>query len=334
MNNFIANVEAIGSGRAVHLFHALEGRYRSFASRLPPPLDGLAWQQAAFLGTADDIPFEGIASLNPVLAGTPWLFWDLFHQLEDEKLLDIAEAGMFYVLASVVLDHSIDGQFPLPEAVTLFHQTLYGAAWERYRLVFPSSSPFWAHFDRLAAEHLCGLAMEVASQNDPKQLTVENFPIMPHGKVAPIVTTIAALAEASGQPALLAPVEDSLKYIAVASQLLDDIGDWQDDLAVRHLTHFLAGLAPSETWAAGPWPNAETLQARIDADWLDIDALGEVKRSLELAIEAVEGYHCPGWVEYVQGYWARADRHQSRFIARHLHRALQPVWEGGLGQEG
>jgi hypothetical protein len=329
----LVRAETITPGRAVSLFNALEERYRSFAIHLPSPLDGLARRRAAFLGAAGNEPFEEIAGLNPVLVGTPWLFWDLFHELEDEILLGIAEAGMCHVLASVILDHSVDGQFPLPEAVTLFHQALYAAAWQRYRILFPSSSPFWGHFDRLAAEHLQGLSLEVATQTDARLLTAENFPTMPYGKVAPIVTTIAALSEASGQPALLPFIEDSLKHIAVASQLLDDVGDWRDDLAGRHLTHFLTGLAPPETWEAEPWPTAETLQANIDAEWLDIDALTNVKQSLDLAIAAVKEVDCPAWVEYVHGYWERADGHQSRFVARHLYQALQPVWAGEAGQE-
>jgi hypothetical protein len=149
---------------------------------------------------------------------------------------------------------------------------------------------------------------------------------MAHGKVSPIVATCAALAEVTGQPHLLPPIEESLKHIAVASQLIDDIGDWRHDVEVGHHTYFQSLVLPPAQWGdSGPDP--DQLQAEIDRNWHDVAQMACVIEWLDRSSAAVAGLECPGWLEYVDGYRILADKHRTRFVARHLVRVLRPLVE-------
>ena len=148
---------------------------------------------------------------------------------------------------------------------------------------------------------------------------------MAYGKVSPIVTTIVGLTEALGQTAVLVPIETSLKHIAVASQLLDDIGDWKHDLQVGHTTYYLSCLAHNEAWLLTGASSVEECQRKIDDEWLDVGQLGEVIEWLNRSLEAVREVDCPIWIEYVNGYKTLANRHMTGFTARHIMRILQQL---------
>jgi hypothetical protein len=314
--------------RARRLFGQLDQRYRAFVHQLPSPLEELAQRKTTYLGSTVDDRFEGINGLNPVLAGTPWLFWETFSRLDDRSFVAIAEAGACFVLASIVLDHLVDGQAEQPELTSLFHQALYEQGVARFRAVLPSPSWFWSHFDRFAADHTAGLAAELAAHKNPRDLALERFLVMAHGKVSPIVVTSAAMAEASNQRHVLAPIEDSLKHIAVASQLLDDIGDWRHDVAVGHVTYFQTCIATAECWEeAEALPDPDELEARMDRHWVDVEQMGQVLEWLDRSSKAVAGIDCAGWLDYVDGYRTRAEQHRTQFMARHLARVLRPLVE-------
>lgn len=311
--------------RAAVLFEALNERYFLFVSKLPTPLARLGERKGTYLGAPDEDPFAGIPGLNPVLASTPWLFWESFQDLEDEPFLMIAEAGACFVLASIIMDHLVDGQAAEPGLTALFHQALYEHGVTRFREVFPAQSQFWSHFERLAGDHLRGLAIEIDVQANPDQLNLDAFSAMAHGKVSPIVATIAALVQAVGKPRVLAPIETSLKHIAKASQLLDDVGDWEEDVKAGHLTYYLTRLAPPEAWGGEGWPELEWLRERIRAGWLDAENLQQVIAWLDQSLAAVEDLQCPAWVEYVEGYRTRANRHLTIAVGRHLKHTLAPL---------
>jgi len=65
----------------------------------------------------------------------------------------------------------------------------------------------------------------------------------------------------------LPALEESLAKIAVASQLLDDVNDWRQDLDHRHWTHFLGRLESEERAVSDPWPTATRIEERIRVDW-------------------------------------------------------------------
>jgi hypothetical protein len=313
------------SRRARRLFTDLDDLYFQFASQLPSPLDTLAQLNSTYEGDKEQTPFESLRGLNPVLVGTPWLFWETFEGLPDEAFLLIAEAGMYYVLASVVMDHILDGQAKPIEAMGLFHQALYEKGIAKYRKAFSSSSSFWNHFERLASNHLAGLSEEYVLQSQPQLIDRDALIKMAYGKVSPIVTTIVGLTEVMGQTAVLAPMETSLKHIAVASQLLDDIGDWKRDLQDGHMTYYLSCLARNEDWLLTDLSSLDNYQRKIDAEWLDVGQMGEVIEGLDRSLEAVREINCPIWIDYVNGYKALANEHMTGFVARHIMRILQKL---------
>jgi hypothetical protein len=311
--------------RASRLFNSLNDRYLLFVDHLPRSLGKLARQRKTYLGGPDLESFEGVTGLNPVLAATPWLFWEMFSSLKDEIFLDIAEAGMGFVLASIVLDHLVDGQAEAPEEMALFHQALYGHGITKYREVMPSSSSFWAHFDRLAQDHLVGLSVELDVQSNSHEITLEELFTMAHGKVSPIVATTAALAFASNQPKILSSIETSLKHISVASQLLDDVGDWEHDLKVGHNTYFLSRLLHSEEQDSKALSDLVELRHKLEKNWHDVEHLKLVKDWLEDSVAAVEGIECPAWIDYVMGYWSLADKNLTTVMGHHLIHKLHPL---------
>lgn len=307
------------------LHAALDERFFEFVAGLPEELRELASSKSTYLGAPEQEAFESMSQLNPVLVSTPWMFWETFCELEDEMFLLLSEAGAYFVLASIVVDHLVDGQAEQPEATAVFHQALYARGLACFGEVFPSSSAFWSHFDRLSFAHRDGLANELMAQRAPASLTLEKLVFQAHGKVSPIVTTMAGFAHATGQAHILDPIEESLKDIAVASQLLDDIGDWEEDHAVRHATFYLTRLAPLGSWERQKWPDLDAMRRRLEAEWLDLEYLRLVMDWLDKSIRAVKGVACSAWKAYVRGYQELTDKHMTRAVARHMRRLLQPL---------
>lgn len=310
--------------RAVRLFADLNERFFQFVDQLPAPLTDLAGQKSTFLGSQEEGEFGGVPDLNPVLASTPWLFWESFESLDDDLFLDVAEAGTMYVLASILLDHLVDGQAEPAEEMALIHQSFFGHGIAVYRSTFPPESAFWKHFDRLAKDHVVGLARELETQRPSEKIEMSSLDVMAHGKVSPIVATIAGLVYALEQPDLLEPIERSLKHIAVASQMLDDIGDWQHDIRVGHRTYYLSQIA-QDNYKGDAAASIDEVQKRVDEAWADVEHLRLVIGWLDESASAVSEVECPGWIEYVEGYRKLADDHLTTAIARHLVRKLRPI---------
>jgi hypothetical protein len=312
-------------GRAAGLLARLDTSFYQFADSLPFPLSALARQKGTYVGTSTGEAFAGVSTMNPGVTCTPWLFWELVEPLDDERILGVAEAGTLIVLASVLLDHLVDRQVERPGETVLLQQTLYQAGVSRFRARLPFDSDFWVHFERLEAEHFAGLAAELDVQSRPERFTLSNFASMVPGKFSPIVITRAAFTEVLGCRDLLVPIEASIKDLAVASQLLDDMGDWREDLEMGHLTYYMTRLAEPERWRSSHWPSEEELRQRIDADWLDLKYMGMVQEWLDKSVEATKGLGCQGWDDYLDGYRSLAEQHLTRYKARHMMRILDPV---------
>jgi hypothetical protein len=311
--------------RAAGQFAELNARYFQFVDQLPLPLRNVARLKSTFSGRPGDELFSNLGERNPSLIQTPWLFWEIFNHLDDGGFLQVVEGGVLIVLASIILDHLSDGQARSPQAMFLLHQMLHETGVLKLREAVPIASPFWSsHFDRLSKEHLGGLAAELEAQSNPGLFSPDAFVTMAHGKLAPVVTYMAALTEASDQKQALEPIEASLKHWAVGAQLVDDIEDWQIDVQARHLTYYLTRIAPPETWEAAEWPSVNDLQSRIDADWLDVTYMRMAMQWLDKAIEAVDGLQCPRWVGYVDSRRSLADGFLTKFITRHILWVLDP----------
>ncbi len=267
--------------------------------------------------------------MNPGITCTPWLFWDMTQDLDDSTFLALAEAGGWIVLASVLLDHLADGQAGESGATALLGRSLRHAGLRRFRQAIPATSTFWAHLRRLDQDHIMALSLEAQARARPATFSQRDFIRMARGKFAPIAVAMAAILTTLGREERLGPVERSIRDLAVASQLLDDLGDWQEDLAAGRLTYFLSRLAPPACWAERPWPSPAEIQQAIDASWQDLEHLDLVESWLQGSLQAVEGLVCPAWKAYLVGYRSLARQHAARLAARHLMRAIEPLLTPG-----
>jgi hypothetical protein len=191
--------------------------------------------------------------------------------------------------------------------------------------VFDSKSSFWKYHQRLNGRYLEGISTELTTQKSPGQLGLDTFLTIVDGKVSPITIGLIGLAIATGQEEIISPIEASLKFAAAGTQLLDDIGDWEADAQVGHVTYFLVQLAQGESWDGKTLPSTEELRSRLDADWEDIDYLKDVIEFLEKAIAAVDRIKCTGWVEYLTSYIDLAQNQMKRASILHLERSLRPL---------
>jgi len=311
--------------RAARLLESLDAKYFQFADDLPPPFRDMALMESTIVGQPIDEPFQGPSKMNPLIACTPWLFWETYCELDDETFLYIAEAGAFISLASVLMDHLVDGQAEQPEAMALFQRAVYDHGVAGFRAMFSKTSTFWRDFERLSREYLTALGAEIDAQSNPERFTQQAFFASAAGKVSPIAITIAALSEASGQPSILEPIEISFRHSFIAGQIHDDVLDWRSDVENRHLTFFMTRLAPPETWPAAEWPSVDELEAINDTNWVDVNYFDLVIDHFDRCIKDVDGIQCAGWIKYLVEYRGVAEEHQKAAVARHLLRVLGPV---------
>jgi hypothetical protein len=313
------------NSRADSLLNALDERYFRFAHQLPGHLQEIALSESSYEGVPGEKPFRSMTNFNPLITCTAWLFWETFHQLDDDLFLDIAEAGAFFGQASVLIDHLVDGEVPRPAPIILFRQSVYEHAVSVLRGVFPQNSPFWGQFDRLSLTYLSSLGAEVETQEHPEKLTYMNFTSFAGGKVSPMVITIAALAEASSKSSLLDPIETSLRSSYVAGQIHDDILDWEKDLNERHLTYVLTQLFESGEYTSQKWPLSEVVAEAVNTSWKDVDLFKLALEWFNRAFEAVDEIACQGWKDYLNEYKGVAVEHQKGAVAQHLQRTLIPL---------
>lgn len=322
-------LEFAEGSREAHQWAELDRRLIAFLSALPPEVRATGLRRSTYSGQPGDEPFLGIGPLNPVLVGTPWHFQDLFTAVAEEEFVGLAEAGMLHVLASVVADHLVDDQVERGGAAVLLHQALSQGAVVRFRDIMGSDVGFWSGFDRLCARHLDALAREIELQKRRGTVAESSLETMAAGKVAPIVVTVTALARRAGRETVLPVLEESLGKIAAASQLLDDVNDWRQDLDHRHWTHFLGRLEPERRGHSDPWPTAAWIEERIRVGWQDVEALTRVGEWLEESLAALDDLGCRAWVDYIEGYRLLTTSHLNYAVAAHLREALSVVLAEG-----
>jgi hypothetical protein len=172
-----------------------------------------------------------------------------------------------------------------------------------------------------------GLSLEVAGQEDSSLFSDDSLMKISAGKAAALVTTIAALESQIIESDHLDVIERSINYTMMASQMLDDVGDWKEDILSGHKTHFLSLLRSNhDDFWDGTWEITD-IQAKIDQSWEDVRQLNRVVEWLDQSIQLVNSLECNRWVEYVNGYRERAEMHARRFTAQHIKQAIQPLLE-------
>lgn len=317
------NINFPQSSRQGQLLEAHTARYFAWAASLPAPLLRLAQSRSTITGQPGDEPFTGPASINPLIACVPWLFWEVFSAIPDACFLDIAEAGACLTLASGVIDHLVDGQYEDPGLKTLLYAAFIERGTSLLRELFPPGAAFWHEFDRLNKRYIASLTAEVATQGSLQPIDYDHFCWFSGGKVSPMSITIAALAHAAGKPQLLDPIERSLQGSYVAGQLLDDVLDWEKDFAGQHVTFVLTSFAEAAGLPGAEWPERTALEDANHRKWADNAALDRSIGVFSLAIEAVADLDCPLWKRYLETYRSIAREHADRLMLAHLQSILR-----------
>lgn len=326
MDDFIAGL----NDRARELVWSLDKRYQAWASQLSVFFQDLAFSESTFTGRPGDKFYQLSSSVNPVNMHSPWLFWEMFEELDDDYFLRIAEAGAFWSLSAVVTDHLVDGQSENPPLATLFQQKLLQNSLSCFREIFPSSSPFWGSLERYETIYTEGLGVEAYAQKHPESLTYNTFVKSAKAKASSMLVTIAAYAEASDQPYLLKPIEKSIQYCALAGQLYDDFLDWQEDRLNGHITWVLLELMRNgERNDETGFPSQTSGDNQV-RDWKDLDILKDVVNRFAQAEEAVKELNCPGWKRFLSVYRELVLKEQKASAARHIRNLLSPV----IGDKG
>lgn len=305
--------------RARDLFREVDSRYLEFIRDLPVPVAKLAVQSRTYLGDSTDNHLTGLADLNPVLTLTPWMFWGVTGEAADEEFSDLALGGACISIASILLDHLVDRQAHQPGLVLLFHQLLQAEAQRIYRLHLTGLARAWQEIERLTVDHVRGLAVEAEANRSGTFSSMEDFLAMTSGKVAPIAIGLAAFSAFLGTWESWPEQLRTLRSIAAASQMLDDVGDWRLDAASSHTTYFL-NLVRAQS--GSPLSDESGLEKTIQDSHLDILMLEQSIRWLDESIEAGCRLRAHGWLCYVRDYRAKTMDHLAVHYGLHLRRVL------------
>ena len=312
--------------RAQILYKEFERRFLASLHDLPTPASQAALNEATYSGRAESQPLTSLLYLNPALVGLPWLFWEEFSDVGDEDFLNASQAGAFYVLSTVIMDHWIDNQGTQSEEKLLCIQSFQATAFRMFQRLFGQESIFWSDFYRLQGDHIQGIATEMKVLTSPGPVRREAFWALTGGKVAPMIMTILALCTLSGSDSAVIPqMEKALRYVSIGSQMLDDIEDWSSDLGQKHFTYFLSLVTQEHDWSEGTWPSEAEVQSEINRGWSDVANLQMAISWLEGSLGAVSSIESTGWDRYAKAYIKLADDHATAATAKHLRRTIKPL---------
>ena len=318
MDGFISDL----NDRARQLVMALDERYQEWVDQLPAFFRDLASAESTYSGRPGGRFYQLSSSVNPVNMHSPWLFWDLFASLDDDQFLNIAEAGAFWSLSAIVLDHLVDRQIENPPLGALFQLCLLQRSRALFREIFPLNSQFWLSMARYEAWYTWSLGVEVDAQQHPEEFTYEFFAESAQAKASTMLVTISAFSEATGQLQLLEPIEKSIRFLALAGQLYDDLVDWKLDLRNGHVTWVSRQFLPGSDWKPDGGSAAQQVEENLEENWQDLDILKDVASRFDQAEEAVRGINCPAWLKFIGGYREIILRDQRARAARYLRKVL------------
>ena len=312
-------------GPQAALMAEIDQRYFRFAERLSGPLQRVARDARTFAGRGAARPFHGLTQTNPILTGVPWLFWEISERLTEEARLGVAEAGAFLGLSVMTLDHLIDGQIEEAGMVTLLSGALHEQGLQRLQQLFPPGSAFWRQYARLTLELRQGLAAEIDMRSPAAQASPARFKLSTDGKTAPAAITVAAIAALGNQPALLAPLESSLKLTMFAGQLHHDAMNWQGDWQSRQLTFFLRAVtAESAAAAERPLPD-DFVETAIKRDWRDVHFLRQALDAVRQAQVLVREIPCAAWQRYLDQSSDIMAHNLGQIAGRYVQRAIHTL---------
>jgi hypothetical protein len=277
----------------------LDRRYRAFVEALPPHLAQLAADRRIAAGTGPSSPLQTVAEIGIAISG-PWAFRDTFPNLAEEQLLDLGEAWIFLILSVVLRDHLADGQLPASPDTVELQQRLMTKAREVFRSSVGNRPVFWQRFERYEQQVVSALQLEARYRVLPDETyDLTTAWQIGAGKSALFKAIPCAMAVLCEAMSYFARLELSIDALAAGRQLLDDVVDWQEDLARGHYTYPLA-QALSHLREAGVEISPQAVKAKISDSTILEDTLTQTRAWYHQALTAVDGIPCQAWTDFVR----------------------------------
>lgn len=214
-------------------------RIRSDLARLAPhsagEINGWIDRQAG-QGAAEDC-FRGLKAHFLLI---PWFLearirGDIDPRFQRDLVYSSINAYYFIRLLDNVADGHSPSDIPLLPMAALFHSRFQSthSAW------FPPDSSFWEHFDRL----WIGMADATVRNSVMRDFSESDFIAVSSQKIAAVKIPVAAVCFRYERPDLLASWLGFYDRFACSHEMLDDLCDWQADLAAGHPTFLLSEAA-------------------------------------------------------------------------------------------
>jgi squalene-hopene/tetraprenyl-beta-curcumene cyclase len=200
-----------------------------------------SWPDAIVLGETEASMYDSF----------PYLFIDVFPPVDEERLHHLALASRLYATSILIHDKIYDeGRDAVARRAPVNALRIQALQWEAYRQlhgIFAPDSPFWDDFGRYVADFAQACVEEqrfVLGERPWCELSEELAIAVARGKCGIARAAVAGLAELSGDRTNLGTVEDAVGAFDVASQLFDDLCDWQEDLESGTPSLLLARVLP------------------------------------------------------------------------------------------
>lgn len=277
----------------------LDRRYWAFVEALPPHLAQLAADRRILAGEGPPIPLQTVAEMGVAISG-PWAFRDTFPSLTEKLLFELGEACIFLMLSMVLRDHLADGQLAVsPDAVEL-QQRLMTKARDVFRSSVGNRPIFWQRFEQYDQQVVSALQLEARYRALPDETydltTAWQIGVGKSALFKAIPYAMAVLCEAMS---CFARLERSIDALAAGRQLLDDVVDWQEDLARGHYTYPLA-QALSHLKDSAKEISPQAIEAVISDSTIMEDTLTQIRAWYHQALTAVDGILCQAWTDFVR----------------------------------
>ena len=221
----------------------------------------------------------------------PYLFLNLFPEVEPEKIRPLALAGRLYYRSLSWADSLMDEQLSHVDR-TNAALSIQSAQFESYQCLhelFPPQAAFWSHFRTHLIDYTnaCILERQFSSGNQPWSEYTEAVALnIVKGKTGIAKVAIAGLAEISGDDEYVKPLEEALEHYYIARQMFDDVCDWKKDMRNHILSLLLSRIVKK-------YPDSEIRCGT--QEWenrlaYDIYYRGHAQYVIERALDALDDY--------------------------------------------
>jgi len=174
----------------------------------------------------------------PIVQLPAWLLQSLTGSADAGFLSDVTYSTVSGYYHVRLMDNIQDGhatvEGKLLPAAGLLEQQFRGV-YEKY---FSSQHPFWEHFERFWQATSASVEKEALL----REMSLDDFREIAADKYAAAKIPMAAAAFHSGHAASLPLWFRFCDELARATQLLDDLLDWQDDLRAERCTYYLSHI--------------------------------------------------------------------------------------------